>query len=178
MIIEENLRKIGQFTKTHGIKGEISLFSDYEIAVISCTPYIVCNMDGIWVPFFINSCRQKSASVMLITFENIDSEEKVKQLSGKIAYIPSELLPPDNDHPVHAKHVIGYTLIDERIGIIGQVINVDNSTQNILLTVDYNGSEILVPLAYSNTLYSQKKEINVLLPDNFLDIFLSHETAK
>ena len=171
MIKEENLFKIGQFSKPHGIKGEISLLTDFDISGISGDPYIVCNMDGIWVPFFLDSQRQKNNTTTLVKFENIDSEENVKLLTGKAAYLPLDMLPPENDDNIFSwNYIIGYTVIDEVFGMIGQVNDVDDSTINILLKVDHEGNETLIPVAFVSAINQESKTMEVLLPEGFLEI--------
>lgn len=53
MIKKEDVFKIGQFAKPHGVKGEISLVTDYDLFDDSEDDYIVCDMDGILVPFLL-----------------------------------------------------------------------------------------------------------------------------
>ena len=53
MIREEEVFKIGQFAKPHGIKGELSLVTNSDVLEDAEDPYIVCEMDGILVPFFV-----------------------------------------------------------------------------------------------------------------------------
>ena len=170
MINGDNLLKIGQFTKPHGIKGEISLLTDYDISGISGDPYIVCEMDGIFIPFFIDSYRQKSSVTTLVKFKNIDSEEKVKMLSGKIAYLPSDIILQMDDDETNWSNLIGYTVIDEKAGTIGQVIEIDDSTINILLIVDCKGDETLIPVALIATIDQASKNMKVSLPEGFLEI--------
>ena len=52
MIKKEDVFKIGQFAKPHGIKGEIALVTNSDVFDDSDDPYIICEMDGILVPFF------------------------------------------------------------------------------------------------------------------------------
>ena len=170
MIKEDDLRKIGVFAKPHGAKGEISLITDYELAGLTDDPHIACNIDGIFVPFFITSIRQKSASNTLVKFENLDSEDKVKFLSGKPAFIPSELLPPDDDRQHHREELFGYAIIDERSGMIGKVKDVDDSSPNVLLKVEYKGNDILVPLSLITSIQHPLQKMQTALPDGFLDI--------
>ena len=171
MIKEEDLFKIGQFAKPHGIKGEISLITDFDISAISGDSYIVCDMDGIWVPFFVDSNRQKSNTTTLVKFENIDSEEKVKLLTGKAAYLPLEMLPDDeDDDSINWGHITGFTVIDEKAGTIGQVNDIDDSTINILLMVDYKGNETLIPVALVTAIDREGKTMEVSLPEGFLEI--------
>jgi len=179
MIKEDNLFKIGLFAKPHGIKGEIALITDYELDGISGEIYVVCNIDGLWTPFFINSYRQKNRSTTLVTFDRLDSEDKVKFLTGKTAFVPSEWLPPADEYPEdHWSNVIGYTVVDDRIGSLGQVTNIDDNTLNILLKVDYQGNEILIPWALVKLIRHEQKSLNLSLPEGFLEIYNQHETKK
>ncbi|MDR1114596.1 MAG: ribosome maturation factor RimM [Tannerella sp.] len=171
MIKKEELVKIGQFAKPHGIKGEISLVTDYDLADISCdNPYIVCDMDGIPVPFFIDSYRQKSNTTTLVGFDGIDSEEKAKLFTGKQACIPADMLPLHDEDMPGWNSVTGYTVSDGKIGRIGLVTDIDDKTANILLAVDYKEKEILVPAALAITVDPERKTIEVALPEGFFEI--------
>ena len=170
MIKEADLSKIGQFAKPHGIKGEISLITDYDIADITCDPYIVCDMDGIWVPFFIDSYRQKSNTATLVKFDNINSEEEVKVLTGKAAYIPSDMLLSHDNDTLGWNYITGYTVADDNSGNIGQIKDIDDSTMNILLNVEFDGSEILIPAALVTAIHQESKTVEVSLPEGFLEI--------
>lgn len=170
MIKKEDLHKIGQFTKPHGIKGEISLSTDYDISGISGEPYIVCDMDGIWVPFFIDSYRQKNNTITLVKFENINSEDKVKLLTGKAAYIPTGMLPLQDDDTINLQYITGYTVIDNKSGIIGTVTDIDDSTMNTLLKVNHKDGETLIPAALVTSVHQESQTIEVSLPDGFSEI--------
>ena len=206
MIKEDDLQEIGRFAKPHGVKGEIVLVTDYEIADIPGDPFIVCDIDGIWTPFFIASYRQKNFSSVLVTFDYLDSADKVALLTGKTAFFspfeggqgdvkeggqgnqvtnnkPKETSPypssaPLTDHLQRGNEcVIGYTLIDPHIGVLGQVTHIDNRTLNILLSVNYKDTEILIPLALATSIQHDKKTITLSLPEGFLEIY-QNETKK
>ena len=198
MIKEEDLQEIGRLAKPHGVKGEIVLVTDYEIADIPGDPFIVCNIDGIWTPFFIISYRKKNFSSILVTFDYLDSADKVALLTGKTAFIspfeggqgdvkeggqgnqvtnnkPKETSP----YPLQRGNecVIGYTLIDPQIGILGQVTHIDNRTLNTLVSVNYKDAEILIPLALATSIRHDQKTITLSLPEGFLEIYIN-ETKK
>ena len=67
MIKKEDVFKIGQFAKPHGIKGEIALVTNSDVFDDSDDPYIICEMDGILVPFFIEEYRYKTDTCLLYT---------------------------------------------------------------------------------------------------------------
>ncbi|MDR1223191.1 MAG: ribosome maturation factor RimM [Tannerella sp.] len=171
MLKKEDLIKIGHFAKPHGIKGEISLLTDYEIADISADdPYLVCDMEGIPVPFFIESCRQKNNTAVLVELAGIDSKDKAKLFTGKPAYVPSEMLPSNGEAVPEWKDLTGYTVTDSNTGKAGTVSDIDSRTANVLLAVNYKGKETLIPAALITALDRERKTIAVSLPEGFWEI--------
>ena len=81
MIRKEEVFKVGQFAKPHGVKGEIALTTrgDFDALEEMEDPYVVCDMDGILVPFFVESFRYKSDSVVLLKFDGLG---RFRGLSG------------------------------------------------------------------------------------------------
>ena len=71
MIKKEEVFKIGQFGKPHGIKGEIALVTNSDVLDNSEDPYIICEIDGILVPFFIEEYRYKTDTVILVKLKNV-----------------------------------------------------------------------------------------------------------
>jgi 16S rRNA processing protein RimM len=172
MLRKENLITIGHFAKPHGIKGEIALVTTCDMADISGDdPYLVCEMDGIPVPFFIESYRPKNKTTILISLAGIDSEDKAKALTGKPACIPSDLLPPTTDDLLPEwSRLAGYRVMDNRAGDIGTVSDIDDRTLNVLLKVYHKGKETLIPAALITTLNRERKIIEISLPEGFWEI--------
>ena len=73
MILQSELYPIGHVQKTHGIKGELSIFltSDFDSLDFD---YFVFEMDGILVPFFLQDWRFKTAETALVKLERVDDE--------------------------------------------------------------------------------------------------------
>ena len=88
MIREEEVFKIGQFAKPHGIKGELSLVTNSDVLEDAEDPYIVCEMDGILVPFFVEDFRYKTDTVVLVKLEDVNSEEDARMFVGKEVFYP------------------------------------------------------------------------------------------
>ena len=69
MIKKEEVYKIGLFNKPHGIHGELQFtFTDDIFDRVDCD-YLVCLLDGIFVPFFIEEYRFRSDSTALVKLE-------------------------------------------------------------------------------------------------------------
>lgn len=69
MIKKEEVYKIGLFNKPHGIHGELQFtFTDDIFDRVDCD-YLVCLLDGIFVPFFMEEYRFRSDSTALVKLE-------------------------------------------------------------------------------------------------------------
>ena len=42
---------------------------------------------------------------------------------------------------------IGFTVIDEKAGELGKIVDVDETTVNVLLQIEYQGKDLLLPAA-------------------------------
>ena len=173
MIKREDVFKIGQFAKPHGIKGEISLVTNCDVFDESDDPYVICEMDGILVPFFIEEYRYKSDSVILVKLKNVDDEKAARGFSNlEVFYSLEEVDEDDLIGEMTWDNFIGDWVEDDTIGEIGEIVNVDEYTINVLLQIDYKGEELLLPAAEELILSvdHEKKRLIVSIPDGLLDL--------
>ncbi|MCD7938179.1 MAG: ribosome maturation factor RimM [Tannerellaceae bacterium] len=174
MIRQEDVFKIGQFTKPHGTKGEIGLVTQCDVFDDTDDPYLVCEMNGILVPFFIEEYRYKTDSVILVKMERIDSEDVARQFINKEVFYPLEAMPEEEDliGNITWDSFIGYQVTDEQAGVLGSITGVDESTRNILFKVNYKGNELLIPAVEEIIVSADHaaKEVTVRLPEGLLDL--------
>ncbi|MBE6301330.1 MAG: 16S rRNA processing protein RimM [Parabacteroides distasonis] len=173
MIKKEDVFKIGQFAKPHGIKGEIALVTNSDVFDDSEDPYVICEMDGIFVPFFIEEYRYKSDSVILVKLVNVDDEKTAREFSNReVYYSLDEVDEEDLVGEMTWDSFIGYRVEDETIGEIGEIVNVDESTMNVLLQIDYKGEELLLPAAEELILSAdhENRKLVVSVPEGLLDL--------
>ncbi|MDD4589652.1 MAG: ribosome maturation factor RimM [Parabacteroides sp.] len=173
MIKKEDVFKIGQFAKPHGVKGEIALITDYDLFDDSGDDYIVCDMDGILVPFFIEDYRYKSDTVVLVKLENVDDEVAAREFSGRQVYYPlSKVEPEEVTEGGSWNSLIGFEVVDKQHGLLGIVMDVDDSTINVLLKISSEEKELLLPAVDELilTVDVKGKRLDVSVPDGLLDI--------
>lgn len=153
MIQESQLIEVGYITKLHGLKGEMqATVTDPVFDDVKKCPYLVCLLDGIYVPFFIQNYRFRSDTSMLLTFEDIDTQEKAQPFCGQTLYFDRRCFTKqeakDYDAAVEEElGYIGYQLIDTELGLIGEITGIDDQTANVLFLVDRNGEELMIPAA-------------------------------
>lgn len=173
MIKETDVFRIGKLIKPHGIKGEISFSFDNDIFDKVECPYVVCLIDDIFVPFFLKDYRFKGKETALLTFEDIDSEEKAKRMSGLPVFFPREYFEEENEEVDYSwSYFIGFKVIDTSFGEVGVVDAVDESTINTLFLIkDLNDEDIIIPAAedFIAGVDNENKILHLKLPEGLLE---------
>lgn len=173
MIKEEEVYKIGRLGRPHGISGEVSFLFNDDVFDRVDADYVILEIDGILVPFFMEEYRFKGSETALMKFEDIDTQEQARQLTGCDVYFPRELSDSDEDNLSWAE-IAGYHLVDSHNNkVVGTIRSVDDTTINILfeITTD-DGRDILIPASEDliKEVDTQNKEIHVELPEGILDL--------
>ena len=173
MIKREDVYKIGVLGKPHGVRGELQFrFTDYVFDRVEAQ-YLVLDLEGILVPFFMEEYRFRTDEQALVKFCNIDTEERAQDLAGADVYFPRSFVPDDTER-LSWTQIIGFSLIDSRMGnVIGNVESVDDSTVNILFEVRTKQGKMLLLPANEDLIMnvnSKKKTIEMEIPEGLLEL--------
>lgn len=173
MIRQEDVYRIGRLGKPHGVKGEVSLqFSDDVFDRVDAD-YLVLEIDGILVPFFMEEYRFRSGEIALIKFEGIDSEDRARELTGCSVYFPREHADTDDDHLTWAE-LVGYRIIDAATRqTVGTIAAVDDTTINTLFELTTaDGNSLLIPVGddFIVDVDKQARAITMDIPEGLLDL--------
>lgn len=171
MIRAEEVYKIGVFNKPHGIKGELQFtFTDDIFDRVDCD-YLICLLDGIYVPFFIEEYRFRSDTTALMKLEGIDSDRQARMFTNVEVYYPKEYVSDDESDFLTWQYFVGFEVDDERHGRLGKVTAVDESTMNILFCIEKNGKEILLPAheEFIRSVDKKKRRLTVLVPEGLIE---------
>lgn len=172
MIKKEDVYKIGIFNKPHGIHGELSFtFTDDIFDRVDCD-YLICRLDGIFVPFFIEEYRFRSDSTALVKLEGIDSAEHARLFTNVEVFFPVKFVDEPEAGELSWDFFIGFRIEDVNHGDLGEVADVDTSTVNTLFVVEQGDEELLIPAQEDFILGidQEKKVITVELPEGLLSI--------
>ena len=88
MIKQEDVYKIGKLGKPHGVKGEINFIFDDDVFDRTDAEYLVIEIEGIMIPFYMEEYRFHCNETALIKFCDIDTQEQAKELTGHDVYFP------------------------------------------------------------------------------------------
>ena len=173
MIKKEEVYKIGLFNKPHGIHGELQFtFTDDIFDRVYCD-YLICLLDGIFVPFFIEEYRFRSDSTALVKLEGIDTAERARMFTNVEVYFPVKHAEEAEDGELSWNFFVGFRMEDVRHGELGEVVEVDTATVNTLFVVEQeDGEELLIPAQeeFIVEINQEKKLITVELPEGLLNL--------
>ena len=173
MVTFDDVFKIGQLGRTHGVKGEISFHFTDDVFDRVDADYLFIETDGLLVPFFFEEYRFKSDETALVKFADIDTADRAAELTGCDVYFPRELNDQEDGQLTWAE-IVGYSINDEATGLsIGEVSAVDLSTINTLFEVcSPSGSRLLIPANDDliTNIDRQKRIITMQLPEGLLDL--------
>lgn len=170
MIKREEVFKIGVINKPHGVKGEVSFtFTDDIFDRVDCD-YLILLLDGIFVPFFIEEYRFRSDNAALVKFEGIDTAEKARMFTNVEVFFPSKYM--DEEDAIGSwNFFVGFTVIDEIHGNLGQIVAVDDSTMNVLFVIEKDGEEVLLPAheEFLKNIDAKGKIVYAQIPEGLLE---------
>lgn len=176
MIVREELIAIGRYNKPHGVAGEISATIDVDIEVLQALSCLISDVDGIYVPFFVNACRPKTAETVLLTIDGIGNEREATRLVNHDIYaLKSEFSEESEDADADGyplDYFIGFTLSDADGQVVGEIVDVDEQTENAIFIIDRDGDELMVPASDDLIVeFDLEKKMMVMdLPQGLLDL--------
>lgn len=169
MIREEEVYKIGKLGKTHGVKGEISFLFDDDVFDRVDADYLILMVDGILVPFFIEEYRFRSDSNAIVKLEDINTQERARELTGCDVFFPRNLADSNEDSMSWAE-IVGFEIIDANTGkSAGHIASIDNTTINILFEL---GDGTLIPASEEliTDINQENRTITIDIPDGLLEL--------
>ena len=179
MIMNEKIVAVGKFQRTHALKGELNALLDIDPDYFAEGNAVIVDMDGIFVPFFVDGIRPKGASSYLVKLEGVDSDTDARQFVNKEIFADRDDLSDFmGEEFTMAEDLEGYQIVDEKLGFIGTLSHVDDSTDNTLFVVmTPDGEEILIPVVddFIVEINDEDEEIVTSLPEGLVSLNLKSE---
>ena len=151
MITRDELIAIGHYNKPHGVAGEISATVDVEVELLRDLSCLVSEVDGIFVPFFVNACRPKTADTVLLTIDGISNEvEATLLVNAEIFALKrdfGQIAEEEDADGYPLDYFIGFEMKDVHGNRLGEIVAVDEQTENAIFIVDRGEDECMIPAA-------------------------------
>lgn len=173
---KEDCFYLGKIAKKFSFKGEVLIYLDTD------EPELYENMESVFVefnknlvPFFIENSNLHKNDFLRVKFEDIDNEAEVDNLLGCEIYLPLSMLPKLEGNKFYFHEVIGFAIEDKRLGIVGTIQSINDSTAQPLFEVLQNNvTEILIPMIdhFLVEVDRKNKKIIMDLPEGLVEMYL------
>lgn len=166
---------LGKIAKKFSFKGEVLIYLDTD------EPGLYENMESVFVelhnhlvPFFIEKSSLHKNDFLRVKFEDVDSEDAADEIMGCELYLPLSFLPKLEGNKFYFHEVIGFQIEDQRLGIVGTIVSINDSTAQPLFEVLHDEKEIFIPMIdqFLVKIDRENKKVIMNLPEGLVDIYL------
>ncbi len=166
----KDVYRIGRIGKPHGVKGEMNFMFTDDVFDRTDSDYLIIEVEGLLVPFFIEEYRFRSDETALLKLCDIDTQEQARQFTNcEVFFERSKADTPDDE--LTWAQIVGFRIVDENSGkIVGEIVAVDDSTENTLFEVQIAQRQVLIPASDSliRNIDTQSQTITMTIPDGLL----------
>ena len=166
---------LGKIVSKFSFKGEVLIKLDTD------DPESFTKMESVFVdynnnlvPFFIEKSSLQRSTLLRVKFEDIDTEEDADDLMKCDLYLPLSFLPELEGDKFYYHEIIGFTVKDSRLGDIGKITGVNDSSYQALFEIEKNGKKILIPVNddFIEKVDKPGKTIEVNTPEGLIELYL------
>lgn len=172
---KEDCFYLGKIAKKFSFKGEVLIYLDTD------EPELYEDMESVFVefnknlvPFFIENSNLHKGDFLRVKFEDVDSEADADEIIGCEIYLPLNLLPKLEGNKFYFHEVIGFEIEDQRLGVFGKIVSINDTSAQPLFEVLNGNVEILVPMIdqFLVKIDRENKKVIMNLPEGLVEMYL------
>ncbi|MDD2985401.1 ribosome maturation factor RimM [Flavobacterium sp.] len=165
---------LGKIAKKFSFKGEVLVYLDTD------EPDLYENMESVFVelnknlvPFFIIESSLHKNDFLRVKFEDVETEADADAIMGSELYLPLSFLPKLTGDKFYYHEVIDFELEDQRLGIVGKIVSINDSTAQPLFEVLNGEVEMLVPMIdqFLVKIDRENKKVVMDLPEGLIEMY-------
>ena len=171
---DQNFYYLGTLTKPFGLKGELCAFFDVD----DCERYlgltaVFVETDGEMLSYMIEKLQYRGNNQFIVKLQDVEMDN-VREFVQTDMYLPISELPKLSGNRFYFHEVIGFKVVDERLGEIGVCKDFMELANNPLMQVDHNGSEILIPASgqFVTNVDRENRILHVTTPEGLVELYL------
>lgn len=164
---------VGTVFKLHGYKGALNIYNDDNIPFDFTTlEFFLIELDNNIIPFFIDKARPTKPNIILVKFEDVNSEEDARKLLKRKVFLPKGLVPEKDNNKISVKQLIGYSVIDSKMGKLGKITFINSKTAQQLIYVNKDGKEFCFPMhdKFVKGIDAKAGVMEIEIPEEFLNL--------
>ena len=172
---KEDCFYLGKIAKKFSFKGEVLIYLDTD------EPELYEEMESVFVefnknlvPFFIENSNLHKGDFLRVKFEDVDTEEDADEIMGCEIYLPLNMLPKLTGNKFYFHEVIGFEIEDQRLGVFGKIVSINDTSAQPLFEVINGNVEILVPMIdqFLIKIDRENKKVIMNLPEGLVEMYL------
>ncbi|RZJ36371.1 MAG: 16S rRNA processing protein RimM [Flavobacterium sp.] len=172
---KEDCFYLGKVAKKFSFKGEVLVYLDTD------EPELYENMESVFVeqnkhlvPFFIEQSSLHKNDLLRVKFEDVNTEAAADEIINCPVYLPLSMLPKLEGDKFYFHEVIGFEVEDKRLGIVGRIVSVNDSSAQPLFEVKNGDTEILIPMIdqFLVAIDRKNKKVRMDLPEGLIEMYL------
>jgi 16S rRNA processing protein RimM len=165
---------LGKIAKKFSFKGEVLVYLDTD------EPELYENMESVFVelnknlvPFFIQESSLHKNDFLRVKFEDVATEADADAIMGSELYLPLSFLPKLTGNKFYFHEVIGFEVEDKRLGIVGKIVSINDSTAQPLFEVLNGNVEMLIPMIdqFLVKIDRENKKVVMDLPEGLIEMY-------
>ncbi len=166
---------LGKIAKKFSFKGEVLVYLDTD------EPELYENMESVFVelnknlvPFFIDNSSLHKNDFLRVKFEDVENEADADAIMGCELYLPLSFLPKLEGNQFYYHEVIGFEIEDQRLGVFGKIVSINDSTAQPLFEVLNGAVEMLIPMIdhFLVKIDRENKKVIMNLPEGLVEMYL------
>ena len=175
---KEDCFYLGKIVRKHSFRGEVVVKLDTD------EPELYQNLESVFValgndlvPFFIETISLQKGNQLRIRFEDVENEADADAIMGIEVYLPLKFLPKLTGNKFYYHEIIDFDIEDVKIGHIGVITGVNDSSAQPLFEVNANGIDLFIPMIdkFIKKVDRENKKIIVETPEGLIDLYLNQE---
>ena len=164
-----------KIAKKFSFKGEVLLYLDTD------EPEIYENLESVFVeinknlvPYFIENSSLHKNDFLRVKFEDVENEADADAIMGCELYLPLSFLPKLEGNQFYYHEVIGFEIEDQRLGVFGKIVSINDSTAQPLFEVLNGAVEMLIPMIdhFLVKIDRENKKVIMNLPEGLVEMYL------
>ena len=172
---KEDCFYLGKIAKKFSFKGEVLIYLDTD------EPELYEDMESVFVeynknlvPFFIENSNLHKGDFLRVKFEDVDDEAEADSIMGCEIYLPLNMLPKLEGNKFYFHEVIGFEIEDQRLGVFGKIVSINDTSAQPLFEVINGNVEILIPMIdqFLVKIDRENKKVIMDLPEGLVEMYL------